>query len=849
MITLFRRGVAAPTPRQGSFLPSPSRRATSERIDDVANYARRRPGFGWAEQWQKQAFHYERIIGEVGQAGGFLEFAADKLLFRAGMVDRANPRIITDDPNRDAQWLANEFNAGPKGRAARLLFITAETHLIVRQRPNASGFIVDAASVSEIEVASNSVLLRRHPTDAPDVLWTDRTPAKDRPAVIRVWREDAEYRDRAYGWMGRCKDSLEALVLLTLADKAVSLSRLAGAGIVYLPDEAVLPQLAPVEGEDADPSILDRLYEAMIVPIQDRANPDSLVPIVLTGPAEYAQAIKHITFERSNDPDAFTKRRQEHLRAVATASDMPAARFLNTETESKFWNAWTTDKDTSRNFVVPYGKMVANALVADREGDGLYRHLLRQLGHPCPERATLIVDDSQVVSRPENGQQAILLRQMGILKARSTVEACGFTADDLMEIDSSEFEEWAKAEETRRRRYVRENPRDRNQDGTADGTNTPIDQTNPDRPSGGGPLALPQGQTPPANPVTKSGPGGDTPFPSTEGLVDDRVNKADRFTVNRVKPSRASAVQLPDRLSHAHGSLLAAQRSLIDRIHARAESALLAALRAAGAKVASVAGKANHRDPAVAAVGTEVSARLALIPPEDRHTTCAQVGQDLCRRAGLSEDDLLAAAFVTFAAEFRADLLASHATFVAVLAGLGYEVTDADRSDLADRRDAAVAVILAALLALANTQLYGPLIDERGFEADTTVPFSVPMAASRVAAGAEVAPSAQRPAYVPVVTGPVSYGDDPLTVMALALNDGQIAGYRWIHSYFGAPRHPFVPHLELDGMVIAALDDERLVPDARGAWMRVTNYYAGDHLFCRCACVPVFSFGDGELIG
>lgn len=809
----------------------------------MASYARRRPGFGWAEQWQRQAFHYERIIGEVGQAGGFLEFAGDKLLFRAGLIDRANPRIVTDDPNRDAQWLATEFNAAPKGRAMRLLFIAAETHLVVRRRAGAAGFVIDATSVSEIEVMSNAVLLRRHPTDRPEVLWTESTPQGDRPAVIRVWREDAEYRDRAYGWMGRCKDSLEALVLLTLADKAVSLSRLAGAGIVYLPDEAVLPQLAPTEGEDADPSILDRLYEAMIVPIQDRANPDSLVPIVLTGPAEYAQAIKHITFERANDPDAFTKRRQEHLRAVATASDMPAARFLNTETESKFWNAWTTDKDTSRNFVVPYGQMIADALVESGDGgDGLYRHLLRQLGHTSPGQATLIVDDSRVVSRPENGQQAILLRQMGLIKPRSTVEACGFTADDLMDPDSPEYAEWVRTEETRRRRYVRENPRDRNQDGVADGTKVPIEQTNPDRPSGGGQPALPQGGRPPANPVTRPGPDGDsdTPFPSNEGLVDDRVNKADRFTVDRVKPSRKSAAELPDRLSDAHGRLIAAQRSLIDRIHARAESALLAALRAAGAKVASVTGKANHRDPDVAAVGAEVSARLVSIPPEDRHTTCARVGRDLCLRAGLSEDDLLRNAFTPYAAEFEADVDRSHEELLAVLAVLGYEVTDADRSDLADRSDAALAVILAALLALANAQLYGPLIDERGFEADTTVPFSVPMAASRVAAGATVTPS-QRPAYVPAVTGPVSYGDDPLTVMALALNGGQIAGYQWVHGALRAPKHPFLPHLELDGRVIAALDDPALIPDSRGAWLKVTGYYPGDHALCSCLAYPTWN--------
>ena len=71
----------------------------------------------------------------------------------------------------------------------------------------------------------------------------------------------------------------------------------------------------------------------------------------------------------------------------------------------------------------------------------------------------------------------------------------------------------------------------------------------------------------------------------------------------------------------------------------------------------------------------------------------------------------------------------------------------------------------------------------------------------------------------------------------LAGIDRQQVGFTWVWGFYGTPAKPFAPHEELSGVVVAGLDDERLVNVDE--FPAAPFYVPGDHIGCLCELVPV----------
>lgn len=785
------------------------------------------------EGWQIRAQHFERIIGEFGGAANYMEYAVGQTRFVAGLLDDTGGIEPDEDPmSRKLALMANTMD---KGRMARLLFVIAEGYLTIGKTP--TGFCFDVWSPTEMQPAAGGFAVRDHPSRPARLLYDQSTPLAARPAVYRVFHGDTEFKGRAFGWAGRCLDNLEALALMTLADKAVSLSRLAGAGILYLPNEAMLPQIA-AEDETGrlEPSILDRLTDGMILPIGDRGNPDSLVPIVITGPAEYADAMKHLTFEKVNNPDDFEKRRNVHLRVCATAADLPASKFLNTDSDGQFWNAWQTDKETSKGYVMPYAKKIADAATE------WYQHMLRQLGHPSPWRAVLYPDDSQLVTVPDAANIAIKLRTIGLLKADATVEACGFSPDsDMMEVDSEEYRQWVQITQAMQVRT------------------TAREQIGP----GGTPTApgqLPSGSQPPgAPPNTTIGsiePIGLLPSATeydrglADGLAHARAIPAtarETATLSSESALAPPAGNPPTTTQSATGQvaatdarpalpIVAAQkaidaafRSTVERVQATMNRAVRSALTAAGAKVASTSTKPG--------IGPEIKARLASVPADARHLTCAIVGRDLVT-AAVGDTDLITAALVLLADEVEADLAAGQAIAVLTLdrlfkaAGLDPD-SDAYKRTLAERRAAAGAAAYLSARTIAADQLYSTEPTDGNL-----IPLTVAQDIGRIAAGAKITAGLTEygsPIIVRSTTDApvVSFSNDPALLASLRTAGVDVASYTWTANWWGAAAAPFEPHQALDGATFGSWDAPVLA-NVADSWTGYAFYAPGDHDGCNC---------------
>ena len=152
--------------------------------------------------------------------------------------------------------------------------------------------------------------------------------------------------------------------LMVLAEQALDTSRLAGAGILFVPNSIAFPdQLGVDEARDVTKSpTFRRLARALIEPIGDRSNTDAVIPVVLTGPDDAGEKIKHLLLERKDDPEGWAKRRDSHLREIARAMDLPAGRVLNNDDQAKFANSRAMSDEVVEVYLPRFCDEIAKAI-------------------------------------------------------------------------------------------------------------------------------------------------------------------------------------------------------------------------------------------------------------------------------------------------------------------------------------------------------------------------------------------------------------------------------------------------------------------------------------------------------
>lgn len=177
---------------------------------------------------------------------------------------------------------------------------------------------------------------------------------------IRVWRPHPKYH-----WMADSptRSSFTVLREINLLDQHVhasAVSRLAGAGLLVLPDEITFPaDEVETDGEEIDPFIR-MLTEVMSIAIRNRESPAAMVPIMLRGSAEAIGAIKHLSFSTPFD-EKVPELRQVALRRLALGMDILPEILLGFA-DSNSWSAWQSDESSLRLHIVPLLQLICGAL-------------------------------------------------------------------------------------------------------------------------------------------------------------------------------------------------------------------------------------------------------------------------------------------------------------------------------------------------------------------------------------------------------------------------------------------------------------------------------------------------------
>ncbi|MFD8335537.1 Hint domain-containing protein [Streptomyces solisilvae] len=280
--------------------------------------------------WQIDAWELYDSVPELRFGIGWIANACSRARLYIGRIDpegSASPMAIENsDPGMDQvlqpyyELFGGQIGQGEMlRRVATHINLVGETYICGYDHPEDRERIWQVVNSDEV-ANSTAGTMQVTPPDEPDPVEIDT----DHAALIRIWRPHPRRNwhpdSPVISLRGACKELLD----LSAHISASAESRLAGAGLLFLPDELTFPQ--PASGEGINPIHSDpftaSLIEAMMTPLKDRGSASAVVPVVVRGPAEAGSGIKHFSFSTPLDAaaadlrDAATKR-------IASGMDIP----------------------------------------------------------------------------------------------------------------------------------------------------------------------------------------------------------------------------------------------------------------------------------------------------------------------------------------------------------------------------------------------------------------------------------------------------------------------------------------------------------------------------------------------
>jgi hypothetical protein len=758
------------------------------------------------QNWQLRAFGYYDDIGEIHFPANYVGNALAKIR----LIAAEEPDSQTDEPketdNKVVKDAIKKLRAPMGGQPALMkamginLFVAGECFLLGIALPDGSQ-AWEAVSINELEIRTGQKIpLRRvNPVSQP-------IPLPEDTLVVRVWRPHPRYTGLADSAMRNVLDECEKLLLLTRADKAAARSRLAGAGLLFIPNELMPVSQQPTSGStnDVDPGanpIYKNLVESMITPIKDEQHPSGIVPVTIFGPAEYGDKIKFITFDRPQAARA-TQQREESIQRIATALDLPPE-ILTGKGDLNHWTAWQVHEETFQAHLQPFAELICEALTV-----GYLRPALRNAGVVDADKYIVWYDDSALVVRPDKGQTALQLHEANVISNEALRRETGFNEEDAMPEDQYKKRVGVILQDTQ--------------------------------------LALGGEPTPPppaagAPPAAGGKVGGDRP--TTKDKMTAPKPKIKSTTPTGQTPSEKAATTTPVTASAArshkpHIGLQLAQLDveLMTQLRTAASEVVVRELERAGARIRSKA------------QGTDTKNVIADVP---NHLVASVLGPSIVASLDLTDQALLAGAFTAFTTRAAQLVAAAQRTRTRLMQkyldahyreDLGSEAPDLE--GLYGERDrgnarAAIAGLLGGLVALATSRLYSPAPDavfatEGEFDG-LLVPASLIRETVSTAGGSIL--SAPTGLLEPEDFGGIGTGGT--TYAMLSDNGVKTVGRVWV--YGPAIRTPFNSHEDLDGLEFDSWEDDALAVREDDAWIGSEFYHPGDHTGCLCAVAPVLS--------
>lgn len=390
-------------------------------------------------QWQKDAWELYDLVGEYRFLVNVLASRAGQARFFVGEKSDDDDSPKTTE-NEKALSTFESFGFTKSKRAAIIrrltlnLLVPGEGWLVrVPDNPATSDptgvereFTWHMLSTAEVDhnKANDEVTLTL-PFEGKRVVDLDELE------LIRVWEPHPKTYDEPDSPTRSALPVLQEIVGLAMHSAAQIDSRLAGAGILTVPQSAqqALQSMSGLGAEEAGDQFSQALMEAMLTPIGDRSSAAAVVPVTVTVPDESTGKFEHITF--ASDLDAETRPKMDHaIRRLALGFDCPPELLLGTS-GMNHWGGWLVKEETVRNHIEPRLTLLCEALTEQY----LWPSLIEQgMTDEEAEKFVIHFDVQHLVVRPNREDDAKELHDRGVINDDTLRRAVGFDDTDSPEI-------------------------------------------------------------------------------------------------------------------------------------------------------------------------------------------------------------------------------------------------------------------------------------------------------------------------------------------------------------------------------------------------------------------------------
>jgi len=388
-----------------------------------------------SEAWQREAYGFYNVIGEVAYVISktadtvamcdIVPIVDDESIAPGGWRETPDDRVLR-------VWKAFTGARGDKKelyrKAAMHYQIGGESFLVgsnIKDRHGLEGGVLwQFLSPLEITVEGGGRSVKRtynyagmQPVELKDTY------------VARLWRSAPDFEQQPDSALKHSLPIMNELVLLSQVVDAIAKTRLP-AGILFVPDEMSFGSYDETEDDsdetdDIDP-LTQELTEQLTAVVENRASAASLVPLIMRGPAEFADKIKLIDVARDLDK-AFIDLRIHLLSRLATSLDIPPEMMTGVG-GLNHWSSFNIDSNFVNRHVKPIGESLAEFLTT-----AYLRPMLIQFEGMTDEEAatfSLHFDPAKVVARADTGPNARLAFDRGEIKAVAFLRENGLDEAD-----------------------------------------------------------------------------------------------------------------------------------------------------------------------------------------------------------------------------------------------------------------------------------------------------------------------------------------------------------------------------------------------------------------------------------
>jgi hypothetical protein len=371
--------------------------------------------------WQDRAWKWYDLIGEFRFAVAWV----GNVLSRATLHVHQNGIRVTEGDAFDA---LNALFGGTEGqkemfRQLGIQFTVAGEGYIVGEdggeKPSDKWWVVAA---SEISKTGGEWKIGKKPIGDP--------------LVIRLWRPHPRVNNSPDAPARAVLPVLSEIDGLTKHVAAQIDSRLAGAGILLLPDNisfATTSTTTTDENGETSQSLnaldpfLEELMQTMMAAIRNREDASALVPILLQANGEHLDKVRHLTFSTPLDEQAI-ELRQEAIRRLALGMDMPPEVLTGTG-EVSHWGAWQIEDASIKAHTEPLLQIIVSSLT-----EGYLWPYLEAQGMDEDEvhEYTFFADTALMRLRTDRSKEAIELYDRAVLSQDALLTETGFQPNDAM---------------------------------------------------------------------------------------------------------------------------------------------------------------------------------------------------------------------------------------------------------------------------------------------------------------------------------------------------------------------------------------------------------------------------------